>query len=232
MPLPKVVFTEDSSAKQREQVLLQMEQALELPGVSAVKTQVLRSVINFARKNLVHARPKDFSPAVYQACHVIFNRANLPDLLFLHYVISRINAIRNDTSGLRKTVLPMAQNYRRPLILPLVRQMEKATFSFGIAVLFMRNEGLNLPAIATYFASEGSAEARIHSLLDGRLILEHRKTFNSGMDDDFGDGIELIVDRAHRTGRAALGFFNRVSQTTGTVKPALQGPNTRFQPET
>lgn len=121
MPQAPAVLRQDSSANEKKKALLELEHRLESKGVSAVKAQVLRAVVNFAKHNLVQAGPLDYSPALYTACNAIFNQAHLADLPFLHAVIGCLNALQNDTSGLKKAVLPMAENYKRPL-------MSKASF--------------------------------------------------------------------------------------------------------
>ncbi len=229
MPLPQVVFTQDSSMEARSLALCQLEQGLDSVGISAVKTQVLRVLINFAKKNMVEAGPFDFKEQDFLSCNAIFNRANLPDLLFLQYVINRMSALRYDTSGLRKTVLQVAHNYQRPLLLPLVRQMEKATFSFSIAVLFMEGSNLNLPALADFFNLEATAATKLERMLNVRLLGLQSPAVC--VNDSFEDIIDYIAGLADRAGRAALGFFNRESQASGAVSSMLVGP-TRYQPRT
>lgn len=230
MPLPQVVFTQDCSREARSLALRQVEQGLDSSGFSAVKTQVLRALITFARKNMVDAGPYDFTQLHYTTCNVIFNRANLPDLLFLQYVINRLNAMREEVSGLKKAVLPMARNYQRPLILPLIRQMEKASLSFGIAALFMRGVDLLLLEIADFFSNEVSAEVKLGWMLNARLIGPQPLQPTAPVKDDFGDSIDFIAGLVDRAGRAALGFFNRVSQAGGPGRPILAGSNNRYQP--
>ena len=232
MPLPQVVFSDDSSARERAQALRELEQGLDSAGFSAVKTQVLRAVINFAKKNLVDAGPYDFTQIIYVTCQAIFNRSSLPDLLFLQYAINRLNALRDDTSGLKKAVLPIALNYRRPLMLPLVRQMEKASFSFSLAVLFMRSPDFNLPAVAEYFSSELTAEAKIVNMLCARLLRTPPYTMKAAhVEENFGDSIEIIVGLADRAGRATLGLFNRGARASGAAKSVLWGSNNPLQPK-
>lgn len=225
-----VVLKQDSSAEEKSEALVHLEQRLGSERVSAVKAQVLRAVINFAKNNLVKAKPLDYPAALYLTCNAIFDQVHLPDLLFLHSVIWCLNALRNDTSGLKKAVLPMAQNYKRPLMLPLVRQMEKASFGFGVSALFMRNVGFNLPAIAEFFTSELSAENKIERSLDACLKSPSQQTMVK--EKDFGEGIEFIFDWVNRSSKAALGLFYPKSLASRAIQAVLPGPRKHFQPGT
>lgn len=115
MLLPQVVLDKDDSSVARSSALLQLEQGLDRGEVSAVKTQVLRVIIKFAKNNMVDPKPLQFFLSDFVVCNSIFSQVNLTDLLFLEHIINQVAIIRDDASELKKVLLPMVENYIRPL---------------------------------------------------------------------------------------------------------------------
>jgi len=232
MPQPPVVFAMDSPIQARCDALLQLEQALHSGEVSAVKTQVLRAMLHYARGNLLEESPFQDQASHFVVCQAIFSRINLPDLFFLQEVINQLSLIRDETSVLKKTILSMALNYKRPLMLPLIRQMEKASLAFNIAVLFMQDPDLNVPRVAACFSSELTAEARVERILNARLAWPAHPVPVYRSDEDFDESIDFIANFADQTGRAALRFFNRVLLLKEADQPSPLGSNKQYQPKT
>ncbi len=221
-----MAFTKESSAQERSQALLQVERELK-PGLSAVKSQILRALIQFAKKNLVgidsHADSR-----LYKICNAIFTHVHLPDLFFLHHAIACLNQLKDDTSGLKKTILPMAQNYKRPLILPLVRQMEKASFSLSVIAFLMPDVILNLSTAAQFVTNELSAEKKIEKMLDLSLKSWPHSRPQFRKEEEFSDSIRWIFDLLHRSSKAAFGLFNNRESLMGMARTALPDSRYRF----
>lgn len=233
MPLPQVVFNKDISAEARTQALSRLERWADSEGVTAVKKQVMLTVIKYAKKNLVNLGILNLNFTDlnrFSICNAIFTHADLPDLLFLQHVINQMMTIKDETSDLKKAVLPMALNYKRPLMLPLVRQMEKASLGFAILALFLREPLLIVVAVAGVFASGLTAEARVERVLNDRLAQPLNQGPAPRLNDGFDDGLNALANLADRGLVATIGFFNRLLQNEAPGNRVLNEANNRYQP--
>jgi len=223
MPLPQIIFNKDSPAEIRGQALSQLEKWLDSKDISAVKTQVVRAVMHYAKKKLMEQSSFDVADLThFTACHAIFNQRGLPDLLFLQQVIQQLSVIGDETSELKKAVLPMVLNYKRSLLLPLVRQMEKACFGLSVAVLFMRDINGLLLRLINFFTSALTAEAKVERLLNDRYGQPAGLAKVIEADDYFDEGIQAIDRLLNQERKRTLGFFNQLLQTKEQI--------TRFDP--
>jgi hypothetical protein len=189
------------------------------------------AVLKYARKNLINLGLLNLNFTDlnrFTVCNAIFSHAELSDLLFLQYVINQVKAIKEETSELKKAVLPMALNYKRPLMLPLVRQMERATLGFAILALVLREPLGILMALAGFFTSHFTAELRVERILNDRLAgPSHQEA--PRLEDGFDEGLNALARLADRGRIVAVGFFNRI--LSAEAMPAANvGPKVPFQP--
>ncbi len=221
MSLPQVIFNKDSSIEARSETLVQLESWLDSALISAVKTQVLRGIINYAKQQLIQRRLYSLDDvAHFTACAAIFNRRELPDLLFLQHALHQLGAIADETSQLKKAMLPMLMNYKRPLMLPLLHQMEKASFGLNVAVLFIGDWNGLLLAMNNFFATYLTAESRIERLLDDRLklSLEAESLVCARVGNE--EGLQSLQGFADRESYRRFGFFNRVVYKKEQLEPS------------
>lgn len=217
MALPTVIFNAKTSAAARSEAIKQLRHWVDSSDVSAVKRQTMHVILNYAAKNLVQPF-SHIEPSYFSICNAIFKHANLPDLLFLQYVSNQMATIQDETSDLKRAVLPVVQCYKRPLALPLVKQMEQATLGFNLAALLISGTDLILLAAARFFTSAMTAESKIEWFLNNWLTLKTTVPC-------FDAGLETVPYRR----MTAVGFFNRKLHGPKTEQqPILAGPSKQF----
>lgn len=220
MPVPQVVFNENTSPENRILALRKLEEWADSPEVSPVKAAVLKAIIAFAKKNLIPAGLFDYAkrnlglktnthPEHMSMCHAIFKNADLPDLLFMQYVIDQININpEGNHDDLNNSIKPLALKYKKSLMIRLVHQLRQASMGIVLTGFIVRQNVLMILGAVGFLLSGEIAEWRLAKSLENELALKATDGATAQVGDGFDEGLDVLATVANR----GLGYARRLFQ--------------------
>lgn len=224
MPVPVIRFTKQMTPDERLQSLNKMWDWCQSPEAdeSKAKAAVLQDIVRYASKNLAITSRFSFmsydqaSEADCKLCDTIFHQADLPELLFLQYVINQINLKQTDPHPMKDEILPIVQQHKNTLIVPgsyEIRNIGMATFAFSFFMRF--NFGLLLSAIIILFSKQ-LENMRISRELENKLALKETGGKVPPVGDRYDGAISRISNFSSSSYHTVATLFNTV------ILPAIQ----------
>lgn len=224
MPVPAIRFTKIMTPDERSQSLNKMWDWC-LSGEtseSKAKVAVLQHIMEYAGEKLVVKSRFLFMPADQaseedcQLCDTIFRHADLPELLFLQYVINQLSLIQSNPHPLKEKILPIVQQYKDTLTIPgayEIRNIGFAAFSFSFIMRFQM--GLLLSAMMILFSKQFE-NMRISRELARALVLKQTGGKTPPVEDGYDKAIGRLSDLSSKGYSSVYTLFSSV------VAPAIQ----------
>jgi hypothetical protein len=211
MPVPVIHFTKQMTPDERLKSLNKMKDWCQSSEgeLAQAKTIILKSIIAYATANLVATSRFSFKHSDYadeldcQLCDKIFFHADLPEILFLQYVINQINLTTASSHPIRNDILAMGA-------LALVTRFNMGIIVAGIAII----------------CSEKLVNWRIEKSLENMLALKELHGIMPRVEDGYDNVINMTSRFASQGALNAMSFFNKV------ILPAVMAEkkNTQDQP--
>ncbi len=229
MPVPVVHFTKDMTPHERSQSLhniwdwCQSAEASE----SKIKILVLKNVIEYAHKYLAVTNRLSFmfvdkvNDLDCQVCNAIFRHVDLPEVLFLQYVINQLSLIQTDLHPMKDGILPIVQQHKNTLMIPITDEIRSLGFSIAIFSLLMRfNVGLIISAVIV-LCSEQLANWRITRSMENKIALKETGDKVSPVEDGYDNVFKNISKGYH----AVTALFHVVISRGQAEKKEIPKPS-------
>lgn len=219
MPIPAIRFTKKMTPDERLQSLNKMWDWCQSPETSESKAKVavLTHIMEYAGEKLAVTSRFPFmstdqaSEEDCQLCDTLFRHADLPELLFLQYVINQLSLIKVDSHPLKEKILPIVQQHKDTLIVPgayEIRNIGLAAFSFSF---FMRFEiGLLLSAMIILFNNQFE-NMRISRELNRTLVLKEVGGKTPPVEDGYDNAIKRLSDLSSKGYSAVYTLFSSIA---------------------
>lgn len=207
-----ISFNKDMTPEDRQRTLNSLKKWMDDQQVSHIKRHVLQQVITYAEQNLIYLSfflDKDR----IRLCKDIFSQADLPDILFVQYVLRSLDGIRNSNSDLRNLTRPIASQYKNALLTHSVEQFQNIGIGAALLAVLTREKSLLIISAILILGSGLIAEARLDRQLDHalneQLLHGIAPRIGDGWDDLLIEGSALSGRALRGTARGAIEFFKR-----------------------
>lgn len=173
--------------------------------LSPVKKAILQTIEDVDKKNAGYT--SFFNVAAHKSenknAQLFFvEQMDLPDLIYLHYLIKELNKPECKDNLYKNAVLKTAEKHKKSLLVPLVNQSQQASFGVFLGGMLLRVPWICVVAGAGFLLSEYIAELRLSRQLETELALKLNNGNVAKLDDY--DGTIGVIAKFGRSGMHAI----------------------------
>jgi len=184
------------------------------------KVSILAAVANFAE----HADLRIH----YKVCNSICLNMDLPGVEFVQHVINQINKLKDKSSDLHKIVLPLAEEFKNNLSVPLNSDIRTLSIFFGVYSIYAQSQ-IGIAFSVTMFAiSDYIVDWRINNSLNNKLAIKNVGGESPGVDDNYDGAIKGANGWISKGYGATTSLFKSAINIASNIEESSRNTNDGF----